>query len=158
MNIQIKSLTVEMFKRYGQVVKPPETAEPTIATDDLTYWKQQATIRIDGDVEVGILKVKKHEMLFDQMEKHNETPEMLVALDADFIVPVAPPSEDIPSVEQIEVFHVKHGQAIIMDTACWHGGPNPLDKNEVTILVIFKDNTSQNDLVIKELSETCKGL
>jgi len=158
MNIEIQPLTIEKFKRYGQVVMPPETAEPTIANDDLTYWKQQALVKIKGDIEIGVLKVKKHEMMFNEMEKHNETPEMLIGLDGDFVVPVAPPSEDIPSLEQIEAFHVKHGQAIIMDTDCWHGGPKPLDKNEVTILVIFKDNTSQNDLVLKELREPCRIL
>ena len=156
MNIEIQPLTVEKFKPYGQVIKPPGKEEPTISNDDLTYWKQQAFIKTKGDIEVGVLKIRKHDMLFSEMEKHLETPEMLIGLDGDFVVPVGPPSEDIPSPDSIEAFHVKHGQAIIMDTGCWHGGPKPLDRNEVTLLVIFKDNTSQNDLVLKELGETCK--
>lgn len=156
MQIRAKKLTAEDFAKYGEVIDLSPSVEPTISADVLDYWKQQAVFSIDGPAEIGVLKVKKHEMVFDQMEQHTETPEILIGLDGGFIVPVAPPSEDVPNPESIEAFEVGANQAIMMKRSCWHWVPNPADKDELIILVLFKDNTSEDDLVIEDLAEQCK--
>jgi ureidoglycolate hydrolase len=156
MNVQIKQLTVEHFKPYGQVIEVPASLESTISNEQITYWKQQAILNIDGPIEIGVLKVKQHDMVFNQMEKHEETPEMLIGLDGAFIVPVAPSTLETPEADKVEAFEVGVGQAVVMSTNCWHWTPCPVGKSEITILVLFKDNTSQNDLVIKDLEQECK--
>ena len=156
MEIQVKKLNADVFKKFGQIVQLPPAQQPTMAGDCFAYFKQQAVFNIEGQTEIGILKIKKHNMNFSQMEKHIQTPEILVSLDGAFILPVAPPSEDAPMPEQIEAFKVPQNHAVVMDPSCWHWLPNPADKDEITIMVIFKDNTSQDDLVIQDLSEECR--
>ncbi len=156
MDIKTKKLTSDDFMQYGQVISIPTSLLPTIKNEEITYWKQQAVLDIDGPIEIGILKVKKHEMVFSQMEKHLKTPEMLIGLDGAFIIPVTSMFKEKPEVKKIEAFEVAICQAIIMSPHCWHWTPCPVDKSEITILVIFKDNTSQNDIVIKDLDQECK--
>ncbi len=156
MEIKAKKVTAEGFKKYGQVVELQPGAEAAVSEKDFEYWKQQAVFRTEGSCEIGVLKVKKHDMAFGQMEQHTETPEVLIGVDGGFVVPVGSVSEDVPAVGDIEAFEVGQGQAIVMDKSCWHWVPNPVDKDEVTVLVLFRNNTSANDLVIKDLSEQCE--
>lgn len=156
MEIKAKKLTSHAFTQYGEVISLSPTVESTVSADAMNYWKQRVIFDIGGSAEIGVLKVKKHEMVFNQMEQHTETPEILIGLGGGFIIPVAPPSDNVPVPDEIEAFIVGANQAVMMNTACWHWLPNPTDKDELTILVLFKDNTSENDLVIKDLSEQCK--
>ena len=155
MEIKIKKLTPENFKKFGQVIQEPTQAEPTGSGDAFTYWKQQAVFGIDGKTEVGFLKVKQAEMAFTEMEQHVGTPEMLVALDGDYIIAVAPPGSPTPAAGEVEAFHVSKNQAVVMADGCWHFIPFPVDTPEVNMLVIFKDNCSQEDLILKDLDENC---
>jgi len=155
MEIKVQKLTAEAFAQYGQVINLSPAAEPTAGSDDFSYWKQQLVFDITGPAEIGVLKTKKHEMIFDQIEQHTETPEILIGLGGGFIIPVAPPSDDVPDPEKIEAFEVSANQAIMMKTNCWHWLPNPADKDELTIMVLFKNNTSADDLVIKDLPLQC---
>lgn len=156
MQIRAKKLTAEDFAKYGEVIDLSPSVEPTVSAEVLDYWKQQAVFSIDGPAEIGVLKVKKHEMVFEKMEQHTETPEILIGQGGGFVVPVAPPSDDVPSPDKIEAFEVGPRQAIMLKRSCWHWVPNPADKDELTILVLFKDNTSADDLVVKDIAEQCK--
>lgn len=88
MEIKARKLSAEAFTRYGEVIDLSPAGEATASADVMAYWKRQGVFDIDGPVEIGVLKVKKHEMVFDQIEQHTETPEILIGLDGGFIVPV----------------------------------------------------------------------
>jgi ureidoglycolate hydrolase len=154
MNVTIRPADSPEFEKYGQVIKVP-VSEPTADTDNFKYWKQQALLSVDGPVEIGVLNVRKHEIRLSQMERHDHTPEILVGLDGAFIVTVAASSTEKPVAGDVEAFRVEKGQAVYFNTNCWHWAPCPVDDANITILVIFKDNTSQTDLIIEDLDEEC---
>ena len=154
MEIRAKKLTVEAFDTFGVIVETPKR-EPTFQEDKFTYWKQVLQLQM-GEVEVGILKVRTYDLLLNKMERHAETAEMLIPVDGSIIVPVAPPSDTRPNAALAEAFVVEKGQAVVLGSNCWHWIPCPVDKPEVTIMVIFKNNTSETDLIIEELTENCK--
>ena len=155
MNIQISALTKESFAAYGELIQLPIDTETTFSADHFSYWKQQGIIKaFGGDVEIGVLNVTQKQLSFDQLERHNYTAEFLVPLNGSFICPVAIPSTEIPNVDQITAFRVSLGQAIVLKPNCWHWMPVPVEK-EILILVIYKNNTSADDLIIEKLNETC---
>jgi len=156
MDIEVKQITLENFKPYGQLVKVPELSEPTVQNEQITFWKQQASFFIDGKTEIGVLKVRKHEMVFNLLENHFKTPTILICLDGAFIIPVAPPSDNVPKVEEIEAFKVSKGQALVLSDKCWHGTTYPVDKEEITLLVIFKENTFDDDTVNEVIDANCR--
>jgi ureidoglycolate lyase len=107
---------------------------------------------IDGSVSVGVLRAVKRGFDFHEMERHVETPEMLVAVQGDVLVPVAPANHpaDAPAAEETEVFHLRQGEALIMNTGVWHWLPFPL-QGEAVLLVVFKEGTPDNDFTLYDL-------
>ncbi len=151
-----ETISQEKFKPYGQLIQVPTDMEPTVHNDQVTFWKQQAEYRIEEETEIGVLKVRKQNMIFDELENHYDTPTTLICLDGSFILPVAPPSGHIPSSDSLKAFYVSKGQAIILAEKCWHGATYPVDQDEITLLVIFQKDALDNDTVYKPLDQTCK--
>lgn len=155
MKIKIKKATPEEFGKYGQLVELSPSAKADISTGSVTFWKQQASFFIKGNTEIGILKVKKSEMVFKELENHFITPTVLIPIDDDFIIPVAGPSDEIPSSKEVESFHITKDQFVVLAPKTWHGATYPLTERDITILVIFEENTLDYDTVYKPLDEEC---
>lgn len=155
MHLSIKKIESIRFNKYGQFVDNNSTSEPDIKTDQVSFWKAQAKIFLGDEIEIGVLKVKKHDMVFNELENHFKTPTLLIALNGSYAIPVAPPSDEIPSAKEIEVFEVSEGQSILLKEKAWHGTTYPLNMSEITILVIFKKGTLDDDTVYKMIDEKC---
>jgi len=156
MNVPVEKITHENFKPYGEFVDFIPSAKPTVENDMITFWKQQAGFLIDGNTEIGVLKVRKQEMIFNEFENHFKTPTILIGLDGSFVIPVSTPSDDLPKSEDIVAFEVPEKTALVLADKCWHGTTFPIDKDEITLLVIFKENALDDDSVFEKLDETCE--
>jgi ureidoglycolate hydrolase len=99
----------------------------------------------------GLLTAFFREERVTQMERHLETEEILVALDGDSIVCLAPPG-DLQS-SAVRAFSLPQGKAVVMGAGTWHWIPFPQNKSEARFLVIFKDQTGEDDLEIRELED-----
>lgn len=86
MKVKIEAITQEAFAAFGQVIELPPKTEPTIAVPTVNFWKQQAWLKFDGDAEVGVLNVKKMDMVFDDLENHFETPTGLICMTGDWAI------------------------------------------------------------------------
>jgi len=73
----------------------------------------------------------------------------------DFLFPVAPCKDEVPGVDEIEVFKIEENQLYMMNPKCWHGEVYPIDKDELTLLVFLKKGSLDNDTVFEKLSEQC---
>ncbi len=154
--VNVLQLTKENFNPYGQVVEVPASGQPTIEVETVKFWKQQAIFSMGEKIEVGVLIVKKQEMAFNELENHFKTPTILLCLDGDFILPVALPSDDVPSASEVVAFRVPRNQTVVMAEKCWHGVAYPADKDAITLLVLFKENSLDNDTVFESIDEECK--
>jgi len=97
--------------------------------------------------------VKKDSNTLKLMEKHAKTPELIVPIRGNFILPVAVSYNPLnvtesPSAADVEAFYVRSNQALVMNNGVWHSAPFPVRK-ETTFFVIFKKETSKNDVVFK---------
>ena len=154
--VKIIELNQKNFNPYGQLVEVPVSTDPDIKTDKIMFWKQQAIFRMGENVEVGVLSVKKHEMIFNELENHFGTPTILLSLDGDFILPVAKPKDEIPSAEELIAFKVPKFQMLVLAEKCWHGTTYPVDQDEILLLVIFKKDSLENDTVFEKLDQECQ--
>jgi len=151
-----KIVSADNFEPYGQLIKTPDDRPPTVENEQVTFWKQQANYLIDGDTEIGVLKVRKHNMDFNELENHFKTPTILICLDGSYILPVALPSNEVPEIESVKAFIVPKGQSVVLAEKCWHGATYPIDQEEITLLVIFKKGSLENDTVFKPLNGNCR--
>lgn len=156
MKIQIQRATKENFKKYGAVIPLENMGDATIDVGIVKFWAQQLGVDFGGEIEVGVLQVKKHPMVFSELENHFKTPTLMISLTGDFILPLAPCQDEVPAVDSIEALEIKQGELYLMNEKCWHGEVYPVDKDELTLLVFLKKGTLDDDTVYEALSEECE--
>lgn len=153
----IEPVTAENFKKLGKVIKIPKEGEmkPLLESSFFKHYGPLGFIDCEGAVELGITTFRKRELLVDKLEQHAKTPELLYAIDGDFIMPVAPiiykDGEAYPDLDNIMAMHVKQCEGVIFDDGMWHWAPYPYDKESSSVLVGFKKGTAENDIIIREL-------
>lgn len=127
---------------------------PDIAAGILDYWQGVGIMDFEGEVDVGVLRVHDRAPTFAEMERHHRTPELLVALDGDLLVPVTV-GDDEPAIEGLDVVVVNQGTGILMGVAVWHAIPfSPTAPT--TCLVVFRRGTSTDDLEVMPLPTTVR--
>lgn len=155
MKISVQRASKENFAKYGTIIPLENMGEPTIDVGIVQFWAKQLGVDFGGELEVGVLQVKKHDMVFSELENHFKTPTLMLSLNGDFILPLAPCQDEIPSVDAIEALEIKQGELYLMDPKCWHGEVYPTDKEQLTLLVFLKKGSLDNDTVYEKLSEEC---
>jgi len=147
MNIKSQPITSENFRRFGKIVSLPQQ-KPTSEDKTYKFWSDIANYHIEGKTEIGLCTVYKQEpMTVDSLEKHNDTPEILISTNASFILPLQIETDDSP-----EAFTVKPGEAVVIDSGVWHGACIPIRASECTYFVIFKHDTPNTDVYFKDIN------
>jgi ureidoglycolate hydrolase len=140
-------LSDDTFTGYGLIISEPKK-EPNTDNNAFKHWGNVAEVPIaSGSIETGLLLCTKKNLSVDNVERHVNTPEILVVLEGDAIVVVALKGDEI---NDLRAFHIKCGEAIIMHAGTWHSVPVPV-KNECKLLVLFKKGTGQSDLDVRKL-------
>ncbi len=148
MRIQAKKITAKNFAKFGKVVTAPK-AKPTSQAADYKFWSDIADYCIDGETEIGICTVyaqPKQEIC--GVERHLRTPEILIPIDAPFVLPLA---EDRSGSPKVEAFQVGIGEVVVINDAVWHGACLPVGKKQSSYFVIFRRNTPFEDVEKKSL-------
>ena len=147
MDIQADRATTAL---YGQFIEPADQP-PAVNDPALRYWPDLFHFDVDGPIEVGLCVTEAREPVVRKLERHLQTPELLVALDGDMLVPVAPPSENGP--RDLGGVQLPRNHAFVFGRGVWHGWPLPTTGGTVRYLVIFRRGTLGKDLDVRELPE-----
>lgn len=157
MNKPVVYLSPETFAPYGKVLLPKliNIQKVTISIPNiLDYWRQVIEFEGKCQIEVGLLHIYLRKRSFVEMERHSRTGEMLVNLDGDVFLPVAPAESDLKRLHQaVKIFRVPSRTAVYIPRGGWHAAPYPVKRGPVNLLVIFRSNTSQDDLEVIRLTE-----
>lgn len=155
--IEVKKANKENFKAYGQLLELP-TDMPTGESPILSYWKQQIPLDFNGEKgEIGYLIAKDHQGIYEELEAHLKTAEILIPMNCAINIAVTGPlctsPSDKPDTSKTQAFHISQGQPVLINKGVWHWLPQPAGDKEAHITVIFADNTSENDMIVVELNE-----
>lgn len=151
MDIRPQKITQDNSKSYGSVVTAPQR-KPTSESPDYRFWSDLAHYSIGGETEIGICTVyRQKETIISGMERHIRTPEILIPIDAPFILPLMLDNRE-PS--DIEAFHVAPGEAVVINRGIWHGACLPVGVEESSYFVIFRLNTPHEDVEKREIPQT----
>ena len=145
--IKARALTKETFAEYGDfynLVKPEGHNLGTFYHDHVLY-------PVSGAAPVGFsaLAAEKCEMKVTKAEYHNTTAEILLPLDGDIVLHVAPPSKT-PVPELTEAFYVPKGTIVRMNTGVWHLAPFPVNEETVHLMVALPERIYFNDCTVVE--------
>ena len=152
--IEPHRITPERFRPYGEVAQPP-AAEPTAADDTFSFWSDVASYHIEGDTEIGLCTVHRQAPArVTWVERHARTPELLIPIDAPFVLPVL--KEDAPD-SAVEAFRVNIGEAIVIGQGVWHSACHPVGRDQATYFVIFRRGTPHEDVIKKDVAGVAVG-
>lgn len=152
--IKLEKLTKDAFAPFGEYY---DMANPDgyALTGEIHRFFPDRVIAYHGKT-VGfspILVKKPDVMKITQIEYHTTTPEMIMPLNDDMIVHVAPPSAGKPVPEYTKAFLVPKNTLIKMNACVWHLAPLPANANELTALIILPECTYMNDCIVVDLKE-----
>ena len=159
MKLVAKRVNKENFAHMGQVIAIPQRSEvkPSLEGDGFWHVGELAFIDTYGPLEFGITTFDVRPKVTSCLEQHAKTPEMLLALDGPFVMPVAPMIE-VEGKQEIDLsrlsaIYVEQGQGVIFKDGYWHWAPFPIERSS-SVLVGFKPMTWADDIVIKDLPES----
>lgn len=140
--LSVRPISSKSFSRFGTFISATEGA-PLEAGAVEAYKEKVAVLDVGGGrVSVGALNLKQRPLGFYKLERHTATPELLVAVKGDVALPVAPANQPqlAPDIQELEVFRLNQGEAVMMKAGVWHGLPLPL-QGDAALLVIFREGT-----------------
>ena len=111
---------------------------------------------IPASIFAGILcKLKKfgkeEKIVIKSVEYHTTSPEMILPLNDDMIIHVAPASGGTPVPEWTKAFVVPKGTMVKINTAIWHLAPLPVKEDVLHAMIILPECTYANDCTVVEL-------
>jgi ureidoglycolate hydrolase len=137
------------FAEFGRVVKHP-SGTPTAQGPDFRFWSDLASYAIAGETEIGLCTVyRQPSPTIAGLERHLSTPEILIPVDAPFVLPLL--SDGRPETE-LKAFRVGIGEAVVINAGVWHGPCIPVGKADATYFVIFRRGTPREDVEKKGIA------
>lgn len=140
--IKAKELTKDNFCEFGEYYDLLDLKGNNLGDFYPDHLKQKGKISFSG------LKVhKKDEMIIDSVEFHNHSEEIILPLDTDIVIHVAPPSvKEIPN--KTEAFIIKKGTIVKLNIGIFHLAPFSIDKDEGRVMIGLPERTYFNDCTI----------
>lgn len=150
--IKIQRLTKEAFAPFGQYYSMAEPSGHALCGELHRFFPDRLIVGSYGSLSISPILVKKPEkMTVTQVEYHTTTPEVIIPMNDDMILHVAPPSAGVPVPDETLAFLVPKGTAVKMNICVWHLAPLPANEKELSALILLPEATYMNDCKVVDL-------
>ena len=152
--IKAQPLTHEAFAPFGQFYTMDKPEGYGLSGEIHTFYPDRITADCNHRVGYSCITVRKPEkMIITQQEYHTTTWEMILPLDDDMILHVAPASAGKPVTDYAKAFVVPKNTIVKMNAAIWHLAPLPAKAKELRAVIILPECTYANDCTVVDLKE-----
>ncbi len=151
--IFVEPITNEAFAPFGQFYTMDQPQGHALCGELHRFFPDR--INADSIHRVGyspILVKKPAKMVITQQEYHTTTWEMILPMNDDMILHVAPASAGTPVTEQAKAFLVPKHTLVKMNAAIWHLAPLPANADELAAMIILPECTYANDCTVVDLT------
>ncbi len=150
--IKVEKLTHEAFAPFGQFYEMGNPDGHALCGEIHRFFPDRLVADSTHRVGYSPILVKKPEkMVITQQEYHTTTWEMILPLNDDMILHVAPASGGTPVTHLAKAFLVPKNTLIKMNAAIWHLAPLPANSEELTAMIILPECTYANDCTVVDL-------
>ena len=147
-------LTHEAFAHFGQFYTMDQPQGYALCGELHKFFPDRLVADSEHRVGYSPIVVKKPDrMVITQQEYHTTTWEMILPLDDDMILHVAPASAGTPVTELAQAFIVPKHTLVKMNAAIWHLAPLPASKDALTAMIILPECTYANDCTVVDLAD-----
>lgn len=152
--IKAKPITHEEFSAYGSFYSITEPKGYSLNGELHRFFPDRLTETYTTRTAFSPILVKKPEVMkITQAEYHTTTPEIILPLNDDMIIHVAPASAGTPVPQLAEAFIVPKGTLVKINTAIWHLAPLPVHVDELAAMIILPECTYANDCTVVDFAE-----
>jgi ureidoglycolate lyase len=142
--LAVRRLEPEAFARYGTVVERPARGHDAEGPG-WRWWAETASLASTGEAYgIGFLDLEPAPLEFDWAERHERSPEMIVALTGDCLVYVARSGPEEAAPGAFEVFRLRPGQGVVLAPGVWHGAPLAASA-PASAMVLLRERTGVED-------------
>ncbi len=155
--IHVEPITNEAFAPFGQFYTMDKPQGYALCGELHRFFPDR--VNADSNHRVGyspILVKKPEKMVITQQEYHTTTWEMILPMNDDMILHVAPASAGTPCAEHAKAFLVPKHTLVKMNAAIWHLAPLPANAEELAAMIILPECTYANDCTVVDLPEDQK--
>ena len=153
--IKPQKLTKEAFAPFGEYYTMAKPEGYALCGELHSFYPDRLTVNPGNkNMAFSPITVKKPEkMLVNAVEYHTTTAEIIIPLNDDMILHVAPPSAGKPVPELTKAFIVPKNTVIKMNTCVWHLAPLPRKADELLAIIVLPEATYMNDCTVVNLTE-----
>lgn len=149
--IKAQKLSMEAFSTFGSYTSILQPEGSSLGD----FYNDQVIFPVSGNMPLAfspLILHKAKEMIVTSHEYHNTTGEGIVAMDDDFVLHVAPPTNK-PVPDRIQAFVVPAGTAVYLKTGVWHNGGFPVHKEEAHVLIVLPERLYKTDCTVVAYEE-----
>lgn len=151
--IKVQPLTRDDFAPFGEFYDMASPDGYPLCGAIHKFYPDRITTASRGRLAFSPLVVNKPErMIITQQEYHTTTEELMLPLDDDVIIHVAPASGGAVVTDHAKAFLVPKNTLVKLKAAIWHLAPLPATRDQVTVLIILPECTYANDCPVVDLS------
>lgn len=151
-NVRAMALTAAELQPFGHLLSDSNAPIPT--DEGFGFGLTVSDLPISKNLCTGLLVCEPRSTAVSKMERHLKTPEILVALEGDSLLCLAPPTAKTKDLHKAsKAFMVRQGEALVLHPGTWHWIPFPLGDTPSRFLVIFRRETGEDDLDYATLLE-----
>ena len=151
--IKVEPLTREAFALFGEFYEMGKPDGYPLCGEIHRFYPDRLTTACAGRLAFSPLVVKRPErMIVTQQEYHVTTEELMLPLDDDVIVHVAPASGGAVVTDEARAFLVPKNTLLKLKSAIWHLAPLPATKEQVTVMIILPECTYAKDCPVVTLA------
>ena len=152
--IKAEPLTCEAYAPFGTFYSMTDPQGYSLNGELHRFFLDRMTESYFTRAAFSPILVKKPEIMkITQAEYHTTTPEMILPLNDDMVLHVAPASAGTPVPELTKAFIVPKGTLVKINTAVWHLAPLPVSEPELQAMIILPECTYANDCTVVDFPE-----
>lgn len=151
--IQVIPLSHEAFAPFGQFYNMENPNGYALCGELHQFYPDRITADSTHRIGYSPITVKKPErMIVTQQEYHTSTWEMILPLNDDMILHVAPASAGTVVTDLVKAFLVPKHTLIKINTAIWHLAPLPANEEALHAMIVLPECTYANDCTVVDLT------
>jgi len=152
--IKVEPITRDAFAQFGEFYDFTNPDGYPLVGAIHKFYPDRMTTACSGRLAFSPLVVNRpSSMVITQQEYHTTTEELILPLDDDMIIHVAPASGGEVVTDYARAFLVPKNTLVKLKAAVWHLAPLPAKKDSFTALIILPECTYANDCPVVDLSE-----
>lgn len=151
--IKVEKLTKDAFAPFGLYYDMENPEGYPLSGELHRFFPDRLTAHHTTSVAFSPILVKRpDEMKITQVEYHTTTSEIILPLNDDMILHVAPPSAGKPLPEYTRAFLVPRHTLVKMNACVWHLAPLPANVDELAAMIVLPECTYMNDCTVVDLA------